>query len=63
MEATGLEKGGLYRHFESREDLAAEAFKYALERVVKTRTGDVSHIHGSIAKATTDSDPLSVTRK
>ena len=29
MEATGLEKGGIYRHFESKEEIAAEAFDYA----------------------------------
>jgi TetR/AcrR family transcriptional repressor of nem operon len=29
MMATGLEKGGIYRHFESKEELAAEAFDYA----------------------------------
>ena len=29
MEATGLNKGGIYRHFESKEELAAEAFDYA----------------------------------
>jgi TetR/AcrR family transcriptional regulator, transcriptional repressor for nem operon len=29
MEATGLEKGGIYRHFDSKEELAAEAFDYA----------------------------------
>ncbi len=29
MEATGLEKGGIYRHFESKEELAAEAFDFA----------------------------------
>ena len=29
MEATGLEKGGIYRHFASKEELAAEAFDYA----------------------------------
>jgi len=29
MAATGLEKGGIYRHFESKEELAAEAFDYA----------------------------------
>lgn len=29
MVATGLEKGGIYRHFESKQDLAAEAFDYA----------------------------------
>src|ERR1022692_2208401 len=29
MTATGLEKGGIYRHFESKQELAAEAFDYA----------------------------------
>ena len=29
MEATGLEKGGIYRHFDSKQQLAAEAFDYA----------------------------------
>src|SRR3984885_6193510 len=28
LEATGLEKGGVYRHFESKEELAAEVFRY-----------------------------------
>jgi TetR/AcrR family transcriptional repressor of nem operon len=29
MEATGLQKGGIYRHFTSKEELAADAFDYA----------------------------------
>jgi TetR/AcrR family transcriptional repressor of nem operon len=29
MAATGLEKGGIYRHFQSKEELAVESFKYA----------------------------------
>src|SRR5262245_18213680 len=29
MKATGLEKGGIYRHFDSKQQLAAEAFDYA----------------------------------
>ncbi|HMF52941.1 MAG TPA: TetR/AcrR family transcriptional regulator [Edaphobacter sp.] len=29
MAATGLEKGGIYRHFGSKEEIAAEAFDYA----------------------------------
>src|SRR6202171_5234257 len=28
MEATGLKKGGIYRHFTSKEELAVEAFDY-----------------------------------
>ncbi|MES2856673.1 MAG: helix-turn-helix domain-containing protein, partial [Bdellovibrionota bacterium] len=31
MEATGLEKGGLYRHFESKEEIALEVFNYSEE--------------------------------
>jgi len=30
MAATGLQKGGIYRHFESKEQLAVEAFAYAV---------------------------------
>jgi len=29
MKTTGLEKGGIYRHFSSKEEIAAEAFDYA----------------------------------
>jgi TetR/AcrR family transcriptional repressor of nem operon len=37
MEATGLEKGGIYRHFNSKEELAAEAFDYAWKVALDTR--------------------------
>ena len=33
MEATGLEKGGIYRHFDTKDDLALEAFDYAVNLV------------------------------
>lgn len=33
MKVTGLQKGGLYNHFESKEDLALEAFDYAARQV------------------------------
>ena len=38
MKATGLEKGGIYRHFESKEQLAAEAFDYAWRETFDART-------------------------
>jgi TetR/AcrR family transcriptional regulator, transcriptional repressor for nem operon len=38
LEATGLRKGGVYRHFSSKEELAAEAFRYSLSQAVKIRT-------------------------
>jgi TetR/AcrR family transcriptional repressor of nem operon len=37
MRATGLEKGGIYRHFESKRQLAAEAFDYAWKLAIDTR--------------------------
>lgn len=33
MAATGLEKGGIYRHFESKEQLVLAAFDYAADKV------------------------------
>jgi TetR/AcrR family transcriptional regulator, transcriptional repressor for nem operon len=50
MTATGLEKGGLYRHFANKEDLAAEAFRYALAQNVKVRTEHLDEIPNSIDK-------------
>jgi TetR/AcrR family transcriptional repressor of nem operon len=37
MEATGLKKGGIYRHFSSKEELAAEAFDYTWGAAWKAR--------------------------
>src|SRR6202044_1542725 len=37
MKATGLEKGGIYRHFDSKEMLAAEAFDYAWRETLNAR--------------------------
>jgi TetR/AcrR family transcriptional repressor of nem operon len=37
MEATGLKKGGIYRHFSSKEELAAEAFDYTWEAAWNAR--------------------------
>ena len=33
MQATGLQKGGIYRHFQSKEALALEAFDYAVAQM------------------------------
>src|SRR6476469_5605681 len=33
--ATGLEKGGIYNHFGSKEELALEAYDYAMSRVTE----------------------------
>jgi AcrR family transcriptional regulator len=50
MTAARLEKGGLYRHFSSKEQLAAEAFHFALGQVRKVRVGDLDAIPGALAK-------------
>jgi TetR/AcrR family transcriptional regulator, transcriptional repressor for nem operon len=48
MEATGLEKGGIYRHFPSKEAVAAEAFDYAWEEAFQERVSDLGSISGSV---------------
>ena len=37
MRATGLEKGGIYRHFESKQELAGDAFDHAWKIAMDTR--------------------------
>jgi TetR/AcrR family transcriptional repressor of nem operon len=37
MQATSLQKGGIYRHFSGKEELAGEAFDYAWARSVEER--------------------------
>jgi len=37
MRATGLEKGGIYRHFGSKQELAADAFDHAWKIAIDTR--------------------------
>jgi TetR/AcrR family transcriptional repressor of nem operon len=44
MGATGLEKGGIYRHFESKEELAAEAFDFAWAMTSAKRRQDLDSI-------------------
>ena len=50
MEATGLEKGCLYRHFASKQELAVEAFHYTLAQAVEARTRHLAEIPHSIDK-------------
>src|SRR5262249_36968917 len=50
MAATGLEKGGIYRHFSSKEELAAEAFDYAWKSAFETRMHDLEQVPNSIDK-------------
>ena len=48
MKATGLEKGGIYRHFDSKEQLAAEAFEYAWRDAIQTRTHDLGKVSNAV---------------
>jgi len=50
MAATNLEKGGIYRHFASKQELAAEAFDYAWAEVVKARRHDLGSVENSVDK-------------
>jgi len=50
MEATGLKKGGIYRHFSSKEELAAEAFDYTWEAAWKARLLHVDEKANGIEK-------------
>jgi len=45
LEATGLKKGGIYWHFASKEELAAEAFDYTWEAAWKAR---LLHVHEKV---------------
>lgn len=44
MQATGLQKGGIYRHFSGKKELAAEAFDYAWEKAVRGRLDGVADV-------------------
>src|SRR5260370_30048874 len=48
MRATGLEKGGIYRHFSSKQALAAEAFDYAWRETLDARIHDLDTISNTV---------------
>src|ERR1700752_1125929 len=48
MQATGLEKGGIYRHFDSKQQLAAEAFDYAWRETLGARIRDLDAIPNAV---------------
>jgi TetR/AcrR family transcriptional repressor of nem operon len=48
MKATGLEKGGIYRHFSSKEEVAVEAFDYAWQAALGARTHDLDVVPNSV---------------
>jgi AcrR family transcriptional regulator len=50
LRATGLKKGGVYRHFGSKEELAAEAFRYSLSQAVKIRTPPANSVSSTVER-------------
>jgi TetR/AcrR family transcriptional repressor of nem operon len=48
MRATGLEKGGIYRHFGSKQELAGDAFDHAWKIAMETRFGGTEQIPNSV---------------
>lgn len=48
MEATGLEKGGIYRHFSDKEEIAAAAFDYAWKEATQARMSDLDSAENSV---------------
>ena len=50
MEATGLKKGGIYRHFANKQELAAEAFDYTWDAAWNARLLHVDEKANGIQK-------------
>lgn len=50
MEATGLKKGGIYRHFSSKEELAAAAFEYSWKVVSSLRLEGIEKIASPLGR-------------
>jgi TetR/AcrR family transcriptional regulator, transcriptional repressor for nem operon len=48
MRATGLEKGGIYRHFESKQELAGDAFDHAWKIAMETRFQGTDEIPNTV---------------
>src|SRR5437016_9995887 len=48
MRATGLEKGGIYRHFESKQELAGDAFDHAWKIAMETRFEGTEEIPNTV---------------
>ena len=48
MDATGLEKGGIYRHFASKQELAGEAFDHAWRIAIETRFAGTEEIPNAV---------------
>ena len=52
MQATGLEKGGIYRHFSSKVEIAAAAFDYAWQGAMDAQMHDLDLIPNRVDRLT-----------
>ena len=50
LEATGLTKGGLYRHFPDKETVALEGYRFNLEALAKARAAAVAGIDSPLER-------------
>ena len=50
LEATGMQKGGIYRHFAGKEELALEAFDHAAEVARRLRFEGIERDAGAVEK-------------
>lgn len=50
VEAVGLEKGSIYGHFSSKEELALEAFDFAWGDTVQKRLGNLDRVKNAVDK-------------
>jgi AcrR family transcriptional regulator len=50
LEATGLQKGGVYNHFESKDDLAAASFEFAIARIRESLTARLKEIDSPVER-------------
>jgi TetR/AcrR family transcriptional repressor of nem operon len=50
MRVTGLQKGGIYRHFSSKEELAGEAFDYAWHKAFERRLEGVDEAADAVER-------------
>jgi TetR/AcrR family transcriptional regulator, transcriptional repressor for nem operon len=50
VEAVGLEKGSIYGHFSSKEELALEAFNFAWADTVQKRLGNLDKVDNAVDK-------------
>src|SRR5499427_5197706 len=48
MQATGLEKGGIYRHFDGKQELAEAAFEHAWKVAMDTRFEGIDNVPNAV---------------